>query len=152
MVKTSRKVYDKNANTDAYDQLNTRLTNEFNSEYTYSGGGLNFRTNQKKYNFSTGFSLQNAKLVGENISANTKLNQNFKDILPTATYQYNFSQTKNLNINYRTSTNQPSLTQLQPVLDQSNINRQTIGNPDLKRSYVHNLNMRFFSSKIISGT
>jgi hypothetical protein len=39
---------------------------------------------------------------------------------------------------------------LQPVLDQSNINRQTIGNPDLKRSYVHNLNIRFFSSKIIS--
>jgi len=71
--------------------------------------------------------------------------------LPTAMYQYNFSQTKNLNINYRTSTNQPSLTQLQPVLDQSNINRQTIGNPDLKRSYVHNLNLRFFSSKIISG-
>ena len=79
------------------------------------------------------------------------MNQSFKDILPTATYQYNFSQTKNLNINYRTSTNQPSLTQLQPVLDQSNINRQTIGNPFLKRSYVHNLNMRFFSSKIISG-
>ena len=149
--KTSRKVYDKNADTDAYDQLNKRLTNEFNSEYTYSGGGLNFRTNQKKYNFSTGFSLQKAQLVGENISAKTKLNQDFKDILPTATYQYNFSQTKNLNINYRTSTNQPSLTQLQPVLDQSNINRQTIGNPDLKRSYVHNLNMRFFSSKIISG-
>jgi hypothetical protein len=149
--KTSRKVYDKNADTDAYDQLNKRLTNEFNSEYTYTGGGLNFRTNQKKYNFSTGFSLQKALLVGENISAKTKLNQDFKDILPTATYQYNFSQTKNLNINYRTSTNQPSLTQLQPVLDQSNINRQTIGNPDLKRSYVHNLNMRFFSSKIISG-
>ena len=112
---------------------------------------MNFRTNQKKYNFSTGFSLQSAKLVGENVSASTKLNQSFQDILPTAMYQYNFSQTKNLNINYRTSTNQPSLTQLQPVLDQSNINRQTIGNPDLKRSYVHNLNLRFFSSKIISG-
>ena len=149
--KTSKKVFDKNTGTETYDQLNTRLTNEFNSEYTYSGGGMNFRTNQKKYNFSTGFSLQSAKLVGENVSASTKLNQSFQDILPTAMYQYNFSQTKNLNINYRTSTNQPSLTQLQPVLDQSNINRQTIGNPDLKRSYVHNLNLRFFSSKIISG-
>lgn len=45
--KTSKKVYDKNTSTENYDQLNTRLTNEFNSEYTYSGGGLNFRTNQK---------------------------------------------------------------------------------------------------------
>jgi hypothetical protein len=144
---SSKKVYDSLGNTET---LNTRLTNEFNSEYTYTGGGMNYRTNQRKFNFSSGFSLQNAKLNGENVSAKTKLNQDFKDILPSAMFQYNFSQTKNLNINYRTSTNQPSITQLQPVLDQSNINRQTIGNPDLKRSYVHNLNIRFFSSKIIS--
>lgn len=148
---SSRKVYDQNNATDAYDLLNTRLTNEFNSEYTYSGGGMSFRSNQKKFNFATGVSVQNATLNGENISAKTKLSQSFQDILPNANFRYNFSQTKNLNIDYRTSTNQPSITQLQPVLDQSNINRQVIGNPDLKRSYVHNLNIRFFSSKILAG-
>ena len=148
---SSRKIYDYSTLTDGYGVLNTRLTNEFNSEYTYSGGGMSYRSNQKKYNFSTGFSLQKAVLDGENISAKTKLSQSFQDILPNATFRYNFSQTKNLNIDYRTSTNQPSITQLQPVLDQSNINRQSIGNPDLKRSYVHNLNIRFFSSKILAG-
>jgi hypothetical protein len=148
---SSRKVYDYSTLTDGYGVLNTRLTNEFNSEYTYSGGGMSFRSNQKKFNFATGVSLQNATLNGENISAKTKLSQSFQDILPNANFRYNFSQTKNLNIDYRTSTNQPSITQLQPVLDQSNINRQVIGNPDLKRSYVHNLNLRFFSSKILAG-
>lgn len=148
---SSRKVYDQNQTTDAYDLLNTRLTNEFNSAYTYSGGGMSFRSNQKKFNFATGVSIQNAILNGENISAKTKLSQRFQDILPNANFRYNFSQTKNLNIDYRTSTNQPSITQLQPVLDQSNINRQVIGNPDLKRSYAHNLNIRFFSSKILAG-
>jgi hypothetical protein len=148
---SSRRIFDRNDATDTYDLLNTRLTNEFNSEYTYSGGGMSYRSNQKKYNFGTGFSLQKAVLDGENISAKTKLSQSFQDILPNATFRYNFSQTKNLNIDYRTSTNQPSITQLQPVLDQSNINRQSIGNPDLKRSYVHNLNIRFFSSKILAG-
>ena len=148
---SSRRIFDRNDATDNYDLLNTRLTNEFNSEYTYSGGGMSYRSNQKKYNFSTGVSLQKAVLDGENISAKTKLSQSFQDILPNATFRYNFSQTKNLNVDYRTSTNQPSITQLQPVLDQSNINRQSIGNPDLKRSYVHNLNIRFFSSKILAG-
>jgi hypothetical protein len=151
MGSSSRKIYDYNDFTDEYSLLNKRLTNEFNSEYTYSGGGMSYRSNQKKYNFATGFSLQQAVLDGENISAKTKLSQSFQDILPNATFRYNFSQTKNLNIDYRTSTNQPSITQLQPVLDQSNINRQSIGNPDLKRSYVHNLNIRFFSSKILAG-
>ena len=151
MGASSKKVYDYNALTDGYGALNNRLTNEFNSEYTYSGGGMSYRSNQKKFNFSTGVSLQNAVLNGENISAKTKFSQSFQDILPNATFRYNFSQSKNLNIDYRTSTNQPSITQLQPVLDQSNINRQSIGNPDLKRSYVHNLNIRFFSSKILAG-
>ena len=148
---SSKKVFDQNNLTDAYDLLNNRLTNEFNSEYTYSGGGMSYRSNQKKFNFATGISVQNAVLDGENISAKTKLSQSFQDILPNANFKYNFSQTKNLNIDYRTSTNQPSITQLQPVLDQSNINRQVIGNPDLKRSYVHNLNIRFFSSKVLAG-
>jgi hypothetical protein len=147
---TSRKVFDKNAGNNQYDILNNRLTNEFSSEYTYAGGGMNYRLNQKKYNFSTGFSLQNAMLNGINTSVNTKIKQEFKDVLPSAMFQYNFSQTQNFNFNYRTSTNQPSLTQLQPVLDQSNINNQTIGNPNLKRTYNHNINLRFFSTKILA--
>ena len=147
---SSKKVYDKNKGNNQYDLLNTQLTNEFNSEYNYAGGGMNYRVNQKKFNFSTGFSVQNAMLNGVNTSLNTKIKQAFNDILPTAMYQYNFSQTQNLNFTYRTSTNQPSLTQLQPVLDQSNINNQTIGNPNLKRTYNHNLNLRFFSTKILA--
>lgn len=147
---SSKKVYDKSGSTNLYDALNTKLTNEFNSDYTYIGGGMNFRLNQKKYNFSTGFSLQDAVLSGENMSSNTKIDHDFKDILPSAMFQYNFSQTQNFNLNYRTSTNQPSITQLQPVLDQSNINNQTIGNPNLKRSYNHNLNLRYFSTKILA--
>ncbi len=147
---TSKKVFDKNLGNNQYDVLNNRLTNEFSSEYTYMGGGMNYRLNQKKYNFSTGFSLQDAMLNGINTSVNTKIKQEFKDVLPSAMFQYNFSQTQNFNFNYRTSTNQPSLTQLQPVLDQSNINNQTIGNPNLKRTYNHNINLRFFSTKILA--
>lgn len=147
---SSKLVYDKNGATNLYDALNTRLTNQYNSEYTYAGGGMNYRFNQKKYNFSTGFSIQDAMLNGENTSANSKINHDFKDVLPSAMFVYNFSQTQNFRFNYRTSTSQPSITQLQPVLDQSNINNQTIGNPDLKRSYTNNINLSYFSSKILA--
>ena len=147
---SSKRVFDKNGTNGMYDALNTRLTNEYNSDYTYSGAGMNYRLNQKKYNFSTGVSLQDAYLDGENTTANTKIKHDFKDVLPNAMFVYNFSQTQNFRFQYRTSTNQPSLTQLQPVLDQSNINNQTIGNPDLKRSYTNNINLSYFSSKILA--
>jgi hypothetical protein len=147
---SSKRVFDKGATNGLYDVLNTRLTNEYNSDYTYSGAGMNYRLNQKKYNFSTGVSFQDAYLNGENTTASTKIKHDFKDILPSAMFVYNFSQTQNFRLQYRTSTNQPSLTQLQPVLDQSNINNQTIGNPDLKRSYTNNINLSYFSSKILA--
>jgi hypothetical protein len=147
---SSKKVYDFNTNGNKYDIYNNQLSNEYKSDYVYSGGGMNFRSNQKKMIFSTGFSLQNASLKGRNITTDLKLGQQYLDILPAAMVQYNFSRTKNLNFNYRTSTSQPSLTQLQPVLDLSNINNLYIGNPDLKRSYTHNFNLRYFSSKFIS--
>jgi hypothetical protein len=147
---TSKRVFDKNNANQQYDLLNTRLTNEYTSEYTFVGGGMNYRFNQKKYNFSFGASLQDAMLNGENTSANAKIRHDFKDVLPSAMFVYNFSQTQNFRFNYRTSTNQPSLTQLQPVLDQSNINNQSIGNPNLKRSYTNNINLSYFSSKILA--
>ena len=143
-------VYDINKVDGKHDLLNSRLTNEYESNYLYSGGGMNFRTNQKMFSFSSGVSVQNTQINGTNINTQTKVNQQVTDLLPAAMMQFNFSRTKNLNFNYRTSTSQPSLTQLQPVLDISNINNPVMGNPDLQRTYTHNLNLRFFSSKFIS--
>jgi hypothetical protein len=54
------------------------------------------------------------------------------------------SRTKNLRFNYRGSTNQPNITQLQDVLDKtSNVLNHTIGNPALKQEFSHNLNLTY---------
>ena len=145
-----KKVYDINKVDGKYDLLNNRLTNEYQNNYLYSGGGMNFRTNQKMFSFSSGVSIQNTQITGTNINTLIKVNQQVTDLLPSAMMQFNFSRTKNLNFNYRTSTSQPSLTQLQPIMDLSNINNPVMGNPNLQRTYTHNLNLRFFSSKFIS--
>ena len=94
--------------------------------------------------------LLNECINGLNINTLVKVNQQVTDLLPSAMMQFNFSRTKNLNFNYRTSTSQPSLTQLQPILNLSNINNPIMGNPNLQRTYTHNLNLRYFSSKFIS--
>ena len=145
-----RKVYDNNKVDGKYDLLNNRLTNEYENTYRYSGGGMNFRTNQNKFSFSSGVSIQNTQINGLNINTLVKVNQQVTDLLPTAMLQFNFARTKNLNFNYRTSTSQPSITQLQPIMDLSNINNPVMGNPNLQRTYTHNLNLRYFSSKFIS--
>jgi hypothetical protein len=58
----------------------------------------------------------------------------------------------NLRVNYRTSTNQPSIRQLQNVLDNSNPLNLYIGNPQLAQEYTHSLNVAYTTFDISSGT
>ena len=62
---------------------------------------------------------------------------------PFARFRYKFSKTRNLAFDYRMRASEPSLTQLQPVADVSNPLNITIGNPDLKATFSHRVNLRF---------
>ncbi len=46
-----------------------------------------------------------------------------------------------MRVNYRASTNTPSVTQLQDVVNNANPQQVTAGNPTLRPSYAHNLNV-----------
>ncbi len=145
---SKRKAYDYSGSSGKYDVVNTLQSNDFKSEYTYSGGGINFRTNQKKTSITVGSSLQSANLISTNNTNGNVIKQTFTDLLPNANIQYRFSQTRNLGLNYSTSTTQPSTTQLQPVVDVSDPLNTYTGNPNLKRSYGQSLNLNYFSTNI----
>jgi len=81
-----------------------------------------------------------------NRSGGSSIRQSFTDLLPNALLQYNISSTKNWQLVYNTYTTQPSVIQLQPVPDLSNPLAITTGNPDLKRTYNHDLTFNYFSA------
>ena len=120
------------------------LTNSFKSEYVYAGGGLNFRKSRSKFNYNIGFSVQSATLKSTNITLNTTIPQSFTDVLPNLSYQYKFSMFSNLKIEYSTAVQQPTTSQLQPVLSMNGLLNQSTGNPNLTRAYSHNLNFNYF--------
>src|SRR5207249_2072980 len=93
----------------------------------------------KKYNYAIGATLQHAELEGKVISGlkDSVISKDFTNILPNARLQYNFSRFKNLTIGYSTNTNQPSISQLQPVPDNTNPLYVRQGNPDLKQEFTH---------------
>jgi hypothetical protein len=63
--------------------------------------------------------------------------------LPMAMFQYKISRYKNIHFFYRTSTNTPSISQLQNVVDNSNTLLLTTGNPHLSQEYSHNFMLRY---------
>lgn len=147
---SKRRTYDYNGVSGKYDQQNDLLSNDFKSDYTYTGGSINFRSNQKKFNYTVGSSLQGATLVSTNNTTGNVIRQSFTDALPNASLQYRLNSTRTASINYSTSTTQPTTTQLQPVSDVSDPLNTYTGNPNLKRSYAQSLSLNYFSTNIYS--
>jgi Outer membrane protein beta-barrel family/Carboxypeptidase regulatory-like domain len=136
---SNKKTFDYNAGNSKYDVVNKQLTNNFENDYGYINGGFRIRTQRKKYNYAIGATWQQADLEGKVISGtkDSVISKRFRNILPNARVQYNFSRFRTLSLNYNTTTNQPAVNQLQPVPDNSNTLNIKEGNPDLKQEYNH---------------
>lgn len=136
---SEKTTYDYNRGNGKFDQLNNQLSNDFSNTYGFTNAGLRFRTQKKKYSYALGAAWQQADLEGKIISGtkDSVISKTFRNILPNARFQYNFSRFKTLSITYNTSTTQPSMQQLQPVPDNSNPLNIREGNPDLKQEFTH---------------
>lgn len=127
-----------------YIDFNSALSNKYNNIYKTQKGGVSYKYQKEKLNLSVGVDAQQSTLSGQQIFPfEFKVNRDFQNILPNARLNYKFSKAKNLRINYRSSTNIPSISQLQNVVDISNPLQVRSGNPDLKQTFENNLNIRY---------
>jgi len=140
---SSKTTYDYNKSNGKFDQVNNLLTNDYENSYRYNSGGLRIRKQTKNYNYMAGVTWQKAELEGKIISGakDSVIGKEFHNLLPNARFQYNFSRFKNIMLNYSTNTNQPSVSQLQPVPDNTNPLYVKLGNPNLKQEFTHALRL-----------
>lgn len=128
---------------DQYTNFNPALSNKYNNIYDVEKGGLSYKYRKDKINLSLGVDGQYSNLHGSEVFPTAyALNRPFTNVLPNAFFNYRFSDSRNLNINYRTTTNIPSISQLQNVLDVSNPLMVKSGNVDLKQTFENNINIR----------
>lgn len=137
--------YDYNSTNGKFDMVNPLLTNNYENTYGTNTAGLRIRTQKKKYNYAVGLTWQNANLEGTIVTGikDSVISKSFYNLLPNARFQYNFTKFKNLQVDYRGSTNQPTVSQLQPVPDISNPLNIREGNPDLQQEYTHRVSANY---------
>jgi len=130
-----------------YSVLNELLSNKFSNDYTYHRPGVNWRYQQAKYSFAMGAAVQQASLQSDfhSMGKDSALHRSFVNFLPNANLQYKISQYQNLRFFYNSFTRQPSVTQLQPLADNTDPLNIKIGNPDLKQEYYHRLQANYIS-------
>ena len=134
------------------DELIDELTNRYNRDYLYDRAGASLRWIKGKSNLSANFNVQRSQLEGEILTTEAQIRQKFVNFVPRLRWNFDVANSKRLNFNYSTSVNEPSLTQLQPIADNSNPLNIYIGNPDLRPSYTHRAQMRYFSFSQFSMT
>jgi hypothetical protein len=145
----------KTFNVDSFTQaktINTILSNDYENNFYNNRFGVSLRTTMKKYNYTLGISVQPVDLQGKSITKDS----NYKaisrvNIFPIARLVYNFNRSKSINANYTGNASQPSFSQLQPVVDSSNLQYVTAGNPNLKPSINHAVNLSYNNFNFISG-
>lgn len=120
------------------------VRDDFNSqyaEYKYYNNNVNIgvRYNSEKIRFNAGLSFnpQHTKMQYERPGQNldTLVTRNVFNFSPEARFRYRFSRTNSLEFTYRGSSNQPSMTNLLNVVDNSDPLNVSMGNPGLKPSW-----------------
>ena len=132
--------------------FNAGLSNEYENNYFNNRANISIRTTEKKYNYTLGLSVQPVTLSGLSVTKDSAYRPIKRvNVFPVARFAYNFSKTQSLSFNYRGDAQQPGFTQLQDVLDSSNRQYQTKGNPNLKPSINHSVNLFYNNFNFTSG-
>ena len=127
-----------------YTIVDTTVSNSYNNYVLSHKAGINYRMSKKDANWQFGLDGMHTEISGETYfpdSLNTTAS--FNNLLPSASVQWKKGKKVSARVNYRTSTNVPSVSQLQQVVDNSNPLVLSSGNPYLKQSYSHSLFGRY---------
>lgn len=135
-----------NGSTGKYDRPDSTFTNAFRNFTGAHIPDLGVGFNKNKWRGSLGSGMQFLLQDNFSITENSLLHQYYVNVMPSANIAYNFSKTGNISIFYNGRSQQPSIQQLQPVPDNSNPLYIQLGNPDLKQSFFHNVNMHIRQS------
>ena len=126
-----------------YDRFDSLYSNAFENTYNSNRITINYRIQNPKYNLSIGSGLQSGNLNSINTTKTTEVNQHYINLTPTVNFQYLFSKTQNLRINYSGRTGQPNINQLQPIITTSDSINFSEGNPNLKQQFTQSLRMLY---------
>jgi len=139
---SAKNVYDVSA---INKTLNDSLTNSFDNILETHKLGVNFQQSGKKYHYQLGLGLQPTLLYSRSVTFDTPrvFRQQALEMVPIGNFYYQLSPSRRIHFYYNGYTQQPSISQLQPVPDYTNPLYVAEGNPNLKPSFNHVLRLSY---------
>lgn len=141
--------------TGGYDDFSADLSNIYSSTYATHQIGPGYRYNSTNTKITAELNYQLANLDGEQsypVSTDPITNKSYEDFTYFAMLNHKFSNQTSLRVKLRSSTSNPSISELQEVIDSTNPLFVSSGNSSLQPTYSHSLSANFTHSNIRKGS
>ena len=131
-ISTINQLYNPNGADFVYDPINSSTYTY--DQYVVAGYSVLTITLNKSYSILAGLRDENTTIDGNPQSLSQQLStfrQNYNTIVPSLTIQDKLSATTTLKLAYSKRISRPSLTYLNPFVNKTNVQAETVGNPEL---------------------
>jgi len=146
-----RNTFERPTLNDNYKDIVDTLSNHFLFRTTDHNGGVSFRYNGKKIVASFGTAVGRTNFKLEELNKGDVRSIAFTNLLPRASIRFTPKKQKSFTLSYNGSTQNPTLQQINPIIDNIDPLNITIGNPDLKQAFRHNFSLNMNDYKIIKS-
>ena len=126
------------------------FSNNFDMDAFSHSGSLIFKYTTQKLRAAFGSGLSSVRLNLFNIDSNKRDKYYFLNLTPQASIGYTFKPQTRLSFNYKGTTRQPTIDQLQPIRDNQDRLNIFVGNPDLNVGFNHSFNLGFNTYKVLT--
>lgn len=143
---TDKKTYDRDASGN-YTIVAEDYTRNTKNDFLNQNISLSFQARRQKYNYTIGAGLEPSRSQTSvdipNMTEKKDKARNFVNFAPRVEFNYLWDRRHNLRIRYNGETSQASTDQLYDGIISQTATDTTRGNPNLKPSFVHRLNVRY---------
>ncbi len=142
--KSDQEVFQYENASQKYSRFDTAYSNKFDNTTSSQSVNASYRVGDRDNMFSVGLSYKYLELNSDQeFPQMVSVNKHFNNVLPNLMWRKKISPKSTINIMYRASTNAPSISQLQNVINNSNTIQLSTGNPDLKQQVSNTLSTRY---------
>jgi outer membrane receptor protein involved in Fe transport len=130
----STNFYDENPKNYLFEQA---LSSKYKYNDAVYAAYVNYTLKAKKWNYQLGLRLESSNYKGVSLDSNQTFKTNFPlSLFPSAFITYKIGNTDDIQMNYSRRINRPNFFQLSPIINISDPENISIGNPNLKPEFT----------------
>ncbi|MEO6820147.1 MAG: outer membrane beta-barrel family protein [Ginsengibacter sp.] len=133
-----------------YTDLVDSLSSDYKYIYNTNSAGVNYRFNEKKYNLSFGGNISNTAFEQVDHFKDVSRKRNYYNLFPQGSFNYKINSFSAIQLSYNGSTTQPTIDQIQPLINNDDPLNIVIGNPALKQQFSNQINLNFQSFQMLN--